>query len=34
MSGAVVLCKHQSTWETLMLQIDLPSVRWVLKKSC
>ncbi|MDT8451253.1 MAG: lysophospholipid acyltransferase family protein [Gammaproteobacteria bacterium] len=32
-SGAVVLCKHQSTWETLMLQIDLPSVRWVLKKE-
>ena len=31
--GAVVLCKHQSTWETLMLQIDLPSVRWVLKRE-
>ena len=31
--GAVVLCKHQSTWETLMLQIDLPPVRWVLKKE-
>ena len=31
--GAVVLCKHQSTWETLMLQIDLPPVRWVLKRE-
>lgn len=31
--GAIVLCKHQSTWETLMLQIDLPPVRWVLKKE-
>ena len=31
--GAVVLCKHQSTWETMMLQIVLPSVRWVLKKE-
>lgn len=31
--GAVVLCKHQSTWETLMLQIDLPAMRWVLKKE-
>ncbi len=31
--GAVVLCKHQSTWETLMLQIELPSVRWVLKRE-
>ncbi|MCW8923362.1 MAG: 1-acyl-sn-glycerol-3-phosphate acyltransferase [Gammaproteobacteria bacterium] len=31
--GAVVLCKHQSTWETLMLQIDLPQIRWVLKKE-
>jgi len=31
--GAVVLCKHQSTWETLMLQIELPPVRWVLKRE-
>ena len=31
--GAVVLCKHQSTWETMALQIILPSVRWVLKRE-
>lgn len=31
--GAVVLCKHQSTWETLMLQIELPPMRWVLKRE-
>ena len=31
--GVVVLCKHQSTWETLMLQAVLPSVRWVLKRE-
>jgi 1-acyl-sn-glycerol-3-phosphate acyltransferase len=31
--GVVVMCKHQSTWETLMLQIALPSVRWVLKRE-
>ena len=31
--GVVVLCKHQSTWETLMLQIDLPPIRWVLKRE-
>jgi 1-acyl-sn-glycerol-3-phosphate acyltransferase len=31
--GVVVLCKHQSTWETMVLQIVLPSVRWVLKRE-
>jgi 1-acyl-sn-glycerol-3-phosphate acyltransferase len=31
--GTVVLCKHQSTWETMALQIVLPSVRWVLKRE-
>jgi 1-acyl-sn-glycerol-3-phosphate acyltransferase len=31
--GVVVLCKHQSTWETMALQIILPSVRWVLKRE-
>ena len=31
--GVVVLCKHQSTWETIVLQIILPSVRWVLKRE-
>ena len=31
--GVVVLCKHQSTWETIALQIILPPVRWVLKRE-
>lgn len=31
--GVVVLCKHQSTWETIALQLILPSVRWVLKRE-
>lgn len=31
--GVVVLCKHQSTWETIALQIVLPPVRWVLKRE-
>jgi len=31
--GVVVLCKHQSTWDTMVLQIILPSVRWVLKRE-
>jgi len=31
--GVVVLCKHQSTWETMMLQAVLPPVRWVLKRE-
>ena len=31
--GVVVLCKHQSTWETMALQIILPPVRWVLKRE-
>jgi 1-acyl-sn-glycerol-3-phosphate acyltransferase len=31
--GVVVLCKHQSTWETIALQLVLPSVRWVLKRE-
>ena len=31
--GVVALCKHQSTWETIALQIILPSVRWVLKRE-
>ena len=33
MHGGVVLCKHQSTWETIALQLILPSVRWVLKRE-
>jgi 1-acyl-sn-glycerol-3-phosphate acyltransferase len=31
--GVVVLCKHQSTWETMSLQVILPPVRWVLKRE-
>ncbi len=29
----VVLCKHQSTWETLVLQDILPPQVWVLKRE-
>lgn len=31
--SAVIMCKHQSTWETLMLQIEFPELRWVLKRE-
>lgn len=31
--GSVVLSKHQSTWDTMILQIILPQVRWVLKRE-
>lgn len=31
--GVVVLSKHQSTWETMILQVILPQVRWVLKRE-
>jgi len=31
--GVVVLCKHQSTWDTMILQKILPHVRWVLKRE-
>ena len=31
--GVVVLCKHQSTWDTMILQKILPQVRWVLKRE-
>lgn len=31
--NAIVLCKHQSAWETLFLQILLPAQTWVLKKQ-
>lgn len=30
---AIVLCKHQSAWETLFLQTLLPPQTWVLKKQ-
>lgn len=29
----IVLCKHQSAWETLALQLILPPQVWVLKKE-
>lgn len=31
--GVVVLCKHQSTWDTMILQAILPPLRWVLKRE-
>ena len=31
--GVIVLCKHQSTWDTMILQVILPQVRWVLKRE-
>lgn len=31
--ASIVLCKHQSAWETLFLQTILPPQSWVLKKS-
>jgi 1-acyl-sn-glycerol-3-phosphate acyltransferase len=30
---SIVLCKHQSSWETLFLQTLLPPQSWVLKKE-
>ncbi len=32
-SPSIVLCKHQSAWETLALQLILPPQVWVLKRS-
>ena len=31
--NAIVLCKHQSTWETLALHSFTPLVRWVFKRE-
>ncbi len=31
--NAIILCKHQSAWETLFLQTLLPPQTWVLKKQ-
>jgi len=31
--NAIVLCKHQSTWETLVLQQILPPQVWLLKRE-
>lgn len=30
---AIVMCKHQSAWETLALQIIFPAQVWVLKRE-
>lgn len=30
---AIILCKHQSTWETLALHSFTPYVRWVFKRE-
>ena len=30
--AAIILCKHQSTWETFALQLVFPPQIWVLKK--
>ena len=32
-TSAIVLCKHQSAWETLFLQVLLPPQCWVLKRK-
>lgn len=31
--ASIVLCKHQSTWETFALQVVFPQQIWVLKKQ-
>lgn len=31
--NAILLCKHQSAWETVFLQVLLPPQTWVLKKQ-
>jgi len=31
--ASIILCKHQSTWETFALQIVFPPQIWVLKKA-
>lgn len=31
--NAVVMCKHQSTWETMALHTMLPCPRWVFKRE-
>jgi len=31
--AAVILCKHQSAWETLALQMVFPAQAWVLKRE-
>ncbi len=31
--NAIVMCKHQSTWETIALHAIIPSGRWVFKRE-
>ncbi len=31
--SAIVFCKHQSTWETLAMQLIFPAQSWVLKRE-
>lgn len=31
--AAIILCKHQSAWETLALQVVFPAQAWVLKRE-
>ena len=31
--NAIVLCKHQSTWETISLHVIVPCGRWVFKRE-
>ncbi len=31
--NAVIMCKHQSTWETLALQVIFPPQVWVMKRE-
>ncbi len=31
--ASIILCKHQSTWETFALQVIFPQQIWVLKKA-
>jgi len=30
---AIIMCKHQSTWETFALQVIFPAQTWVLKRE-
>ncbi|MCZ6527016.1 MAG: 1-acyl-sn-glycerol-3-phosphate acyltransferase, partial [Gammaproteobacteria bacterium] len=31
--AAIIMCKHQSAWETLALQLHFPPQVWVLKRE-
>ena len=32
-SPAIIMCKHQSAWETLVLQLIFPAQVWILKRE-